>query len=80
MIALEISKKELKEKGFNTKKELAKQLSLKLKIPLVKKPIKDKKIILIDDIYETGENIQDKAKDLKERGIKEVWAIVVARK
>ena len=47
----------------------------------VKKPelIKNKKILLIDDIYTTGSTMEEAAKVLKRAGAKEVIGVVVAR-
>lgn len=41
--------------------------------------IKQRKILLVDDIYTTGSTIEECARVLKESGIKEVIGIVVAR-
>ena len=44
-----------------------------------KELIKDRKIILIDDVYTTGATMVECAKVLKESGVKEIIGIVVAR-
>jgi len=44
-----------------------------------KNSIKDKKIILIDDVYTTGATMEECAKALKESGAKEVWGLTIAR-
>lgn len=44
-----------------------------------KELIKNKKILLVDDIYTTGSTLEEGARVLKETGAKEVWGIVVAR-
>jgi ComF family protein len=41
--------------------------------------IKNKKIILIDDVFTTGSTMEECAKVLKKAGAKEVWGVVVAR-
>lgn len=41
--------------------------------------IKNKKILLVDDVYTTGSTMEEAAKDLKESGAKEITGIVVAR-
>jgi len=41
--------------------------------------IKNKKVLLIDDIYTTGTTMEECAKILKQSGAKEVWGLVVAR-
>lgn len=41
--------------------------------------IKNKKILLVDDVFTTGSTMEECAKILKEAGAKEVWGIVVAR-
>ena len=47
----------------------------------VKKPdtVKGKKVILVDDIYTTGNTINECAKVLKKAGAKKVFAVTVAR-
>jgi ComF family protein len=41
--------------------------------------IKNKNIILIDDIYTTGATLEEAAKTLKKAGAKSVWAITLAK-
>jgi len=44
-----------------------------------RKLVKDKKILLLDDIYTTGSTMEEAARVLKEAGAKEIIGIVVAR-
>lgn len=44
-----------------------------------KEKIKNKKILLVDDVYTTGSTMEEAARALKTSGAKEVWGIVVAR-
>lgn len=46
---------------------------------LNREKIKDKKIILIDDIYTTGATLEECAKVLKKAGAKEVCGVVIAK-
>jgi len=112
LIPIPLGKKKLKWRGFNQAEEIAKELSHKLRIPLLteclKKAkrtisqtelskeerkenikgaflaknthlIKNKKILLVDDVYTTGATMEEAAKVLKQAGAKEVWGVVVAR-
>jgi len=41
--------------------------------------VKDKKILLVDDVFTTGSTMEECAQTLKEAGAKEVWGITAAR-
>lgn len=41
--------------------------------------LKDKKIILIDDVVTTGATIRECARTLRKAGAKEIWALAIAR-
>ncbi len=45
----------------------------------LKEDIKDKNILLIDDVFTTGSTIEEASRLLKQNGAKQVWAVVVAR-
>jgi predicted amidophosphoribosyltransferase len=105
-------KRKLKSRGFNQAKEIGKELSSFLTIPLItdcliktketvpqvelsaekrrkniegaflvknKNLIKDKKILLVDDVYTTGSTMEEAARVLKIAGAREIIGIVVAR-
>jgi competence protein ComFC len=104
-----ISKKRMNYRGYNQSEELAKQLSLKLKLDhrnilekvretksqielgkeerennikdafSVKDDVKDKNILLVDDVFTTGSTIDEASRVAKQNGAKQVWAVVVAR-
>ncbi len=72
-----------KEKETPPQMELSKEARLEnIKgVFEIKNPekIKDKKILLVDDVYTTGATMEECAKVLKKAGAQEVWGIVVAR-
>ncbi|MBZ1348595.1 MAG: hypothetical protein KYQ20_02475 [Candidatus Nealsonbacteria bacterium] len=112
IIPIPLHNKRKKWRGFNQAEEIAKCLSLELKIPMLKKslrrvkntksqtetenhqerkdnvegafecfddkPIKERNVLLIDDIYTSGATIEEAAKTLKKKGVKRVWGCVVA--
>jgi predicted amidophosphoribosyltransferase len=79
-----LEKKELKRRGFNQSEELAKKLSLFLKIPLIsccpEESLRGKKILLVNDIYNTDSVMEKYAKRLKGLGAEEIIGIVLMRK
>lgn len=60
------------------KEEREKNILKSFKIQNIEK-IKNKKVFLIDDVYTTGSTIKECAKTLKSAGIKNIWAICIAR-
>ncbi len=44
-----------------------------------KKEVKDKVILLVDDVFTTGSTLNEAAKALKKSGAKEVWGVTLAR-
>jgi len=112
LMPVPLHKKRLKWRGFNQAEEIALQLSLFFKMPLIsdcllktkqtlpqvelsgkertdniksafvcqnKNLIKEKKILLVDDVFTTGSTMEECARVLKGTGAKEVWGIAVAR-
>jgi len=112
LIPVPLHRRKLKWRGFNQAEEIAKRLSLVLKIPLIpdvlfkiketqpqveltaemrkenvkgvfvcrnENSIKNKKILLVDDVFTTGATMEECARVLKDGGAKEVWGVAVAR-
>lgn len=74
---LERSKNTLPQTELNEKER---KLNIKnIFVCLDKNAIKNKKIILIDDVFTTGSTLNEAAKTLKKSGAKEVWGLVLAR-
>ena len=114
LIPVPLHKKQLKKRGYNQSAELAKEISLRFKIPILNNAlvkikqtisqtklnrterlknvrgvfeinpsfsasIKNKKILLVDDVFTTGSTMEECAKTLKKAGAKEVWGVTIAR-
>jgi len=112
LLAVPAHKRKLKQRGFNPAKEIAKEISGFLKIPIIENGltkikqtpaqvelkkeergrnilgvfscpnpdlIKDKKILLVDDVFTTGATMEECARVLQAASAKEVWGMVVAR-
>lgn len=80
LLPLPVAKKEIKRRGFNHVEEIAKELSSSLHIPITSQDgVLDKRILLVDDIYDTGERMEETAGRLKKQGVQDIWGIVVAR-
>ena len=112
IVPIPLTKKRLKERGFNQAEEIGRELSSFLKIPLASNvlfkvketlpqvelskeereknvkeafavrnndQIKDKKVLILDDVYTTGSTMAEAARVLKESGAKQVWGVAVAR-
>ncbi len=112
LMPVPLHKKRLKWRGFNQSEEIARHISLTLKIPLLsdvllktketrpqmelpaekrkeniegvfscsdRESIKNKKILLVDDVFTTGATMEECARVLKDAGAKEVWGVAVAR-
>ncbi|HEA84393.1 MAG TPA: ComF family protein [Candidatus Wildermuthbacteria bacterium] len=80
LLPISVPKKEQRRRGFNHIKEITKQLSSSLNIPIVSiKELPNKRILLVDDIYDTGERMEDMASKLKKQGAQDIWGMVIAR-
>lgn len=71
--------KETKTQVGLQKKEREKNISGAFKFKGKKPQIKDKRILLVDDVVTTGTTLNECAKVLKSAGAREVWAITVAK-
>ena len=82
IVPVPLNRKKLKWRGFNQSEEIAKELSKSLNIPFntVDNSMVNKNILLVDDIYKTGNTMETAAKVLKEAGANTIWGVVVARK
>lgn len=82
IVPVPLERKKLKWRGFNQSEEIAKELSKALKIPFstVNNVMLNKNILLVDDIYKTGNTMETTAKALKEGGANAIWGVVVARR
>lgn len=45
----------------------------------MEKRVKVRRVVLVDDVYTTGESMKECCKVLKRNGVKEVWGFVIAR-
>jgi predicted amidophosphoribosyltransferase len=85
-----LCKREEIMRGFDEKKEIAKNLAKitkKKEYKLLEKE-KDcfrflskgvKQVVLVDDIWESGKTLKDAAKCLKEKGVKKIWGFTLAK-
>ena len=84
--------KKTKRRGFNPAEEIAKELNELLEIPLLphilekekntffcRGSMENKKILLVDDIYITGNTMEECADILKKAGAQQVVGVVIAR-
>ena len=94
IIPVPLAKKKLKWRGFNQAEKLAENLAVFLKISLLpnglvkiketfslgnKTLVKEKNILLVDDVYQTGSTMEKCAEILKKAGAKKIIGIVVVR-
>jgi len=110
IVPIPLSKKRLKERGFNQSEIIAKEISKVIKIPVIDglKRIKEtlpsielspnerrenihmaflmtdpklkaKRVLIVDDVYTTGATINEAARTLIKREVKEVRALTLAR-
>ncbi|MDD5606331.1 MAG: hypothetical protein PHN37_00465 [Candidatus Pacebacteria bacterium] len=68
--------KEKKKIGFDPSEEMAKELSILLKIPLINQ-FSNKNVFLVKDIFE--EKMDKLAEELKKKGAKKVFALTLTR-
>ncbi|MCK5044729.1 ComF family protein [Candidatus Parcubacteria bacterium] len=84
--------KEIKRRGFNPAQEIAEELRKFLEIPLLSQslrknkniffcnePMENKKILLVNDTYVTGNTMEECADALKKAGTQQVIGLVIAR-
>lgn len=74
LVKLRSTKRQAELTGSNRRKNLERVFSAKTDID-----IKNKRIIIVDDVTTTGSTLNECAKALKDAGAKEVWGLVVAR-
>lgn len=92
LIAIPQEAKEIKRRGYNQALEIAKELKKFLELPLMlqvleknnkgfycKKAVENKKILLINDVYATGDTMEKCASILKNAGAEQVRGIAIAR-
>jgi len=83
LVPFPLPKKEMKRIGFSPAEEIAKHLSNAMKIPCLniaeKEGLKDKNILLVNDIYTDGKGMNEAARILKEAGAIKVEGITIAR-
>ena len=92
IVPIPLQKDKLRWRGFDQTKEIAKELSSSLHLPLDTITLQckrkgifhanssvNKNILLVDDVYRTGTTMEAAAKALKEAGAKTIWGVVVAR-
>ena len=76
-VPLPKDEKEMRARGYSQSKEIAKELSKIFNVPTTNM-VKGSKVFLVDDLYR-AEEMESYSKDLREKGIKEIWGITVAR-
>ena len=81
IVPIPLHKRRERERGFNQAEERRKNIKdafiINPKIDI--SSLKDKKIILLDDVFTSGSTMEEAAKVLRDRGIKEIWALAVAK-
>jgi predicted amidophosphoribosyltransferase len=81
LVPVPVEIKELKWRGFNQNEELAKELALSLKIPLIEKEkVAGKEILLVNDVFDNSLSMQDCARSLRKAGAIKIIGLVIARK
>ncbi|MFA5228281.1 MAG: phosphoribosyltransferase family protein [Candidatus Paceibacterota bacterium] len=92
LASVPISNKDKRIRGFNQSEEIARIISEATKIPLLNcierkkenlfcviENVKNKKIIVIDDVYITGSTMEEVSKKLKEAQASTVWGVTATR-